>query len=233
MNGFLFQTFLVIMATSIFAPIAFVHADSGVYDVFDFDVDFIIENGDLLVMDLDFDFTSLIIEIISYEDGFIEVSIPRGLVDSKYSDTVDDIFYVIIDGVESDYLELDSSVNSRTLIIPFFADDQEIEIFGTDVLSKTPKFPGSSVEIPTWVKDTAGWWAENKVDDANFIGGIQYMINTGIIVIPDLPEPIGNGNEIVPEWAKNNAGWWANELISEAEFVNSIKYLVAQGIIVV
>ncbi len=231
MKGFLIQTFLLIVTASIFIPTALVHADSGIADVYDYDVGYIIENGDLLVIDLDIDFTSLIIEIVSYDDGFIEVNIPRGLIDSKFSETEDDIFYVIIDGFESDYLEVGSSNTERTLIVPFFADDQEIEIFGTEVLTKTPQNPGSTVDIPTWVKDTARWWAENKVADANFIGGIQYLIKQGIIVIPDLPDPVGPGGENVPEWAKNTAGWWADELISEQEFVNAIKNLVERGII--
>ena len=220
------------MVTSIFIPTAFVHADSGVVDVLGYDVDYIIENGDLLVIDLDIDFSSLVIEIFAYDDGFIEVTMPRGLIDSKYSETEDDIFYLIIDGVESDYLELGSSNTKRTMIIPFFADDQEMEIFGTDVLA-APRPPGSNVEIPTWIKNIAGWWAENKVDDSNFIGGIQYMINVGIIVIPDLPYTTGQGTENVPPWAKNNAGWWADGQITDDDFVKGIQYLVENGIIVV
>jgi len=38
-------------------------------------------------------------------------------------------------------------------------------------------------EIPSWIKKSAGWWADGLVDDDSFIEGIQYMIKEGIIKI--------------------------------------------------
>jgi len=32
-------------------------------------------------------------------------------------------------------------------------------------------------EIPIWVKNNAGWWAEGSIDDETFIQGIQFLIN--------------------------------------------------------
>ncbi|MGI0074294.1 MAG: hypothetical protein ACREA3_10845 [Nitrosotalea sp.] len=40
---------------------------------------------------------------------------------------------------------------------------------------------GSSQEIPLWVKSNAGWWAQGKISDNDFISGIQYLINSGIV----------------------------------------------------
>lgn len=42
-------------------------------------------------------------------------------------------------------------------------------------------------DVPDWVKNSAGWWAENKISDAEFISGIYYMIENGIIII-EIPE---------------------------------------------
>ena len=28
-------------------------------------------------------------------------------------------------------------------------------------------------EVPTWVKNNAGWWAEGSIDDGSFVQGIQ------------------------------------------------------------
>jgi len=36
-------------------------------------------------------------------------------------------------------------------------------------------------EIPNWIKNNAGWWAEGAIDDDTFIQGIQFMIKEGII----------------------------------------------------
>jgi len=37
--------------------------------------------------------------------------------------------------------------------------------------------------IPAWIKNNAGWWAEDQIDDSAFIQGIQYLVQNGIIVI--------------------------------------------------
>ena len=38
-------------------------------------------------------------------------------------------------------------------------------------------------EIPAWVKGNAGWWANDQIDDATFVSGIQYLIQQGIISV--------------------------------------------------
>ncbi|WP_316506871.1 hypothetical protein [Nitrosopumilus sp.] len=111
-----------------------VKAESDVYDILGYDVSYEIENGEIIAMDLDQSFTSLTVEIVSYDDGFVDISIPRGLLDATFDET-DDIFYVSIDGTESDYIEIDSDDSTRILIVPFFINNQEIEILSTEVLS--------------------------------------------------------------------------------------------------
>ena len=129
---------MALMVTLTLIPLTNANAESGTFSVLDYGVDYDIEGGELITMDLDVDFAALAVEIVSLEDGFIELVVPRGLVDSTFSETEDDIFYVIIDGIESHYLEVASSTTARTLIIPYFAGDELIEIFGTDVLTAPP-----------------------------------------------------------------------------------------------
>jgi hypothetical protein len=40
-----------------------------------------------------------------------------------------------------------------------------------------------SHEVPAWIKNNAGWWANEQIDDNTFVSGIQYLIKTGIIVV--------------------------------------------------
>ncbi len=47
---------------------------------------------------------------------------------------------------------------------------------------------GSSVssvyaEVPSWIKNNAGWWAEGTIDDDSFVQGIQFLIKEGIMKI--------------------------------------------------
>jgi len=37
--------------------------------------------------------------------------------------------------------------------------------------------------IPAWIKNNAGWWATDQIDDSAVVQGIQYLVQNGIIVI--------------------------------------------------
>ena len=53
-----------------------------------------------------------------------------------------------------------------------------------------PKIPpttqgsgSGSNEIPEWIKNNAGWWAEGAIDDNSFVQGIQYLIKEGVLKV--------------------------------------------------
>ena len=37
--------------------------------------------------------------------------------------------------------------------------------------------------VPAWIKNNAGWWATDQIDDSSFLQGIQYLVSIGIIVV--------------------------------------------------
>ena len=37
--------------------------------------------------------------------------------------------------------------------------------------------------IPQWIKNNAGWWADDSIDDESFVNGIKYLIESGIMEI--------------------------------------------------
>ena len=43
--------------------------------------------------------------------------------------------------------------------------------------------PSTGAKIPDWVKSNAGWWADGSIDDNSFVGGIQFLIEEGIMRI--------------------------------------------------
>ena len=88
----------------------------------------------------------------------------------------------------------------------------------------------SAEEVPAWVKNNAGWWADGTISESEFVQGVQFLIKDGIIVIP--PTTVSaQTSEGVPDWVKNNAGWWADGTISDGEFVNGIQHLIKTGVI--
>jgi len=43
--------------------------------------------------------------------------------------------------------------------------------------------PSAFAEVPDWVKNNAGWWADGLIDDNSFVVGIQWLISDGIMDI--------------------------------------------------
>jgi len=89
---------------------------------------------------------------------------------------------------------------------------------------------GQQLEIPSWIKNNAKWWSEGKINDSDFIKGIQYLIQNGIMKIPISSTNVAQSNTI-PTWIRNNAGWWATGTMTDNDFVSGIQYLIQTGII--
>jgi len=91
-------------------------------------------------------------------------------------------------------------------------------------------FPLAYAEmVPDWVKNTAGWWANDAISEKEFVNAIEFLIKDGIVQVN--ASKSSENFQGVPDWIKNTAGWWANDAISEKEFVNAIEFLVNVGII--
>ena len=48
----------------------------------------------------------------------------------------------------------------------------------------TQGFGGTANEIPSWIKNNAGWWADGSIDDDAFVQGLQFLIKEGILKVP-------------------------------------------------
>ena len=35
--------------------------------------------------------------------------------------------------------------------------------------------------LPSWIKNTAGWWSQDSISDDEFVSSISFLINNGII----------------------------------------------------
>lgn len=43
---------------------------------------------------------------------------------------------------------------------------------------------GQQVSIPSWVKNTALWWGQGQISDAEFVKAIQWLVDNGLIQLP-------------------------------------------------
>ena len=82
--------------------------------------------------------------------------------------------------------------------------------------------------VPSWIKNTSGWWANSLITDKEFTNALEFLINEEIIKIA---ATAGKKSGDIPDWIRNTSGWWANDQISETEFLNAIKFLIEAGII--
>jgi hypothetical protein len=88
----------------------------------------------------------------------------------------------------------------------------------------------TDANIPDWVKNNAGWWAEGQIDDNSFVQGIQFMIKEGLMKIPSTEQGSGSQDNKIPDWVKNNAGWWATDQIDDNSFVQGIQFMIKEGL---
>ena len=225
---------IFLLSFSLFA-VVFPTAAAETMTVENYQVEFDVVGGTVSNILLDPDFIELIVEINSTEDGILEISFPRELLDAIFEQQ-DDIFFVIVEGFETEYVEITNGADRRTILIPFFLGDTLIEIIGTDALEVEleelilqPEPEPEEIEIPAWIKNNAGWWAEGRIGDSDFVSGIQFLITEDIMTIP--PTESGSGSsQPIPAWIKNNAGWWAEGRIGDSDFVSGIQFLITEGI---
>ena len=86
--------------------------------------------------------TSLMIDITASEDGSLNVTLPRKIIDSIHEEQVDseslrqdDVFYVLVDGEEVMHTE-DGSLTHRTLTVPITKGSRQMEIIGTEAVNE-------------------------------------------------------------------------------------------------
>ncbi|KFM20649.1 hypothetical protein AAA799D07_00325 [Marine Group I thaumarchaeote SCGC AAA799-D07] len=91
--------------------------------------------------------------------------------------------------------------------------------------------------IPDWIKNTAGWWADGKISEDEFLQAIGYLIDNKIILITNIQPRSESIDGVitplqykVPAWIKNNASWWASDQIPDSAFVSGLKWLIENKI---
>jgi len=108
-----------------------------------FDVEYTIKGSivkDIIINSNNF---SLEVEIETTDDGSITLDLPREFIGAEKQDGKDDIFIILIDGIDVAYEESVVLSESRKITVNFEEGDSKIEIIGTYVI---PEF-GTMVMI--------------------------------------------------------------------------------------
>ncbi len=70
--------------------------------------------------------------------------------------------------------------------------------------------------IPAWIKNNAGWWADDMIEDSDFAQGITFLMNEGIIKKNDIPYEF-------LDYLKEDAKNWSKGQISDKEFLQVLE----------
>ena len=94
----------------------------------DYELEYELTGAKIIQIIPDFEMKSLIIEIETYSDGELRITLPKDVID-----TDEEGFFVLVDGVETNH-EATSNIENWSFVIPFSYGSEEIEIIGTYVI---------------------------------------------------------------------------------------------------
>jgi len=142
---------LALLALALISP-AYVYAAPGVLTVdlegTSVNVNYDAEGVEILSVQLDLDFISLILEVeVTGSPGILEITFDRNFFDAIYLGA-DDVFIVIADGDEPDSEEIATTTQSRTLRIELPAGTDEVEIIGTEFVMPETTVPEPEPPAP-------------------------------------------------------------------------------------
>ncbi|WP_343045186.1 peptidase [Nitrosopumilus oxyclinae] len=173
-------------------------------------------------------------EIVKPTAGQIEEILLSGKVDTSRRGIPLDVIITTPDGQTQNFGATLSSAGSFKSIISInentLSGVYKINLFHNNSLVKSLSFVVSNPPIPDWIKNNAKWWSSDSVSDSEFIDGLEYLIEKGLIIV-NTDSKLSISDQLIPDWIKNNAKWWADGEISDDDFVKSIQFLVKKGII--
>ena len=101
-----------------------------------------------------------------------------------------------------------------------------VDLYYNDILAGSTSFIVNNQVIPTWVKSNAGWWAEGKLPDSEFLDVLDHLIVAGFINTTKTSSVY-----TIPTWLQSTTAWWSNGTISDKVFIQSLQYAADQGIL--
>lgn len=109
----------------------------------------------------------------------------------------------------------------------------DVEYSGSTYTAEFELVDSGNVCIPAWIKQLTYYWVTGQISDVSYKDGIEFLIEKGIIIIPQTDVNPDIKETKIPEWVKVNAGWWIDEKITDSDFSQALQYLIKAGIIVI
>ena len=84
--------------------------------------------------------------------------------------------------------------------------------------------------IPTWIKNTAGFWVDDQISDIEFINALQFLVKEGILVIPQEQNETEKKTDVsqltIEELKEQAVSWDYKDILRNEEYyIGKIIYL--------
>ena len=99
-----------------------------------FDVKYTIKGGEVADITVDSENLGIVVQINAEDEGFITMDLPREYIGAEKQSGRDDVFIILIDGVEAGYEETIVETESRVIRINFLPGESKIDVIGTYVV---------------------------------------------------------------------------------------------------
>jgi hypothetical protein len=150
----------------------------GAGDDIPFEITFFDENRDL-IKDIRY-------AVVFYDENYQEL-------ERFIGDDPENIGIVSTEGIDVQKIHIPSQGSyfiEITVVGTGLDNDPKYAGLGSSLIEIGPRSPVSTIppvsekaQIPAWIKNNAGWWANDEIDDDSFIQGIQFLIKEGIMRI--------------------------------------------------
>jgi len=105
--------------------------------------------------------------------------------------------------------------------------------------------PNEDTNVPSWFKNNAKWWKEDKISDRDIINAIENLLKREIIKLDStkiksgitLPEtklflPPNKDGVGMPSYVKKTFVSWEEGSVSDSDVANTIKFLIEANVII-
>ena len=121
-------SFVVPPSLSDLSDVFTINHDGGI-----FSVNYSILNAKVQDMAIDPHCICLVVKVEPQDHSTLTIDLPRNIMDAKVPNGNDDIFFVLMDGIEIPYKEVAADLQSRKIEIKFEKGTSELEIIGTEI----------------------------------------------------------------------------------------------------
>jgi len=163
-----------------------------------FEISYVARDLKIISAEADTKLIQLVLEVeFSGNHGLLEITLDRDLIDSKFEGKDEEFSILHNDGYYVNFEEVNTTSKHRTLKIPlsgsYTSEKWKLYVWGSIILDGkssqsepievvdeierpfTDEKPKPILQIPAWIKNTAGWWANEVISEDEFINAIQFF----------------------------------------------------------